>query len=581
MMLGLTAASGAAAGALVVDVLKRPELTAEALPPSRLGGGTVARPMPAGQKMSATQRPAAQRPASVVSQPDRDASYTATDKPRAQAQPDVQGSSPTFAAAAKAGKTSQGVLVSKPGKLTTAQAKRHVLNRLTFGARPADVAELDRLGIDRWVTQQLSPLAADPAGNRAWTAFPLAGAGPSQIHGAIEKYAWDAMFQTGFATLGRQLYGRRQLFEVVVDVFSNHLNVTTPSDRGWDVAAQYATSVIRKHAFGQYSDMLKAAMRHPAMLRYLDNDQSTRESVNENLGRELLELHTVGVASGYTEQDVRASAYVLSGRSADDDGEFEYVADHHRTGRVKVLGWSASNTSAAAGLAMGDRYLDYLAHHPATATAIARKLAVRFVSDTPSPALVSALAKVYLAGKTAIPPVLVALLRSQEFWNSFGLRSKRPLEDLVGSARVLDLPFTGDTKEGLQGLYWQLNGLGHAPLAWAPPNGYPDVTAAWLSAGQMLQRWTTHRGLSYGWWKGLKHEKFPADLSPQSGDTYQAWFDRLGRRMIGQKLDSRHLNALQTFAQARLTDRVDLEKMHWQAGHVVALILDSPAFVAR
>jgi uncharacterized protein (DUF1800 family) len=576
-MLGLAAASTVAAGGVVADVLTRPDLTAEALAPSRVKGGTAAkpapRPKPAGQRISAVQQPA-----TVASKTDRDASYTATDKPR---KPSAQGSYPSFAAAAQAGRTTTGVLVAKAGKLSTAQAKRHLLNRVTFGARPSDVAELDRLGIDRWLTQQLSPTAADPSGNQAWAAFPLAGASPSAVHSGVKQYAWDAMFQTGFATLGRQIYGRRQLFEVVVDVFSNHLNVATPSDRGWDVAPQYATQVIRKHAFGKFSDMLKAAMRHPAMLRFLDNDQSTRESVNENLGRELLELHTVGVSSGYTEKDVRASAYILSGRGADDNGNFKYDAARHRPGRVNVLKFSASNTSASGGLALGDRYLDYLAHHPATAATIARKLAVRFVSDTPSPALVSSLAKVYTANKTAILPVLVALFRSKEFWNSFGLRTKRPLEDVVGTARVLDLPFTGDTKEGLQNLYWQLNGLGHAPLAWAPPNGYPDVTGAWLSAGQMLQRWSVHRALAHGWWKGLKHDKLPQDLQPRTSDTYQAWFDRLGKRLVGQRLDSRHRGALQAFVQARQSSRVDTNKMQWQAGHVIALVLDSPAFLVR
>ena len=394
MMLGLTAASSVAAGGLVVDVLTRPQLT-EALPSSPLKGGTASKPAPrptsAGRRVTAVRQPA-----TVASKTDRDASYTATDKPR---KPSAQGSYPSFAAAAKAGRTTAGVLVPKAGKLTTAQAKRHLLNRVTFGPRPSDVAELDRLGIDRWLTQQLSPTMADPSGNQAWAVFPLAGAAPSTVHGAVKKYSWDAMFETGFATLGRQIYGRRQLFEVVVDVFANHLHVPTPSDRGWDTAPQYATAVIRKHAFDKYSDMLKAAMRHPAMLRFLENDQSTRESVNENLGRELLELHTVGVASGYTEKDVRASAYILSGRGADDDGKFKYSADRHRPGRVKVLDFSAANSSASGGLALGDRYLDYLASHPATAATIAPKLAVRFVNDTPSPALVSALAKVYLANR--------------------------------------------------------------------------------------------------------------------------------------------------------------------------------------
>ncbi|GAB2552600.1 DUF1800 domain-containing protein [Kribbella endophytica] len=524
----------------------------------------------------------AERPGLATQEDDRDSSYVAGDqrkKPPAQtgSTRDYAG----FAEAAKAGRVVPGLLVDKAGPLTAAQAQRHLLNRVTFGPRPSDVESLAKLGIDRWLAAQLSPTTKDPAGDQAWSAFKLAGADVGTVRRSIGQYSWDAMFQTGFATLGRQVFGRRQLFEVVVDVFSNHLHVSTPSDRGWDVAPHYAAAVIRKHAFGRYADMLKAAMRHPAMLHFLDNDTSTRESVNENLGRELLELHTVGVSSGYTEKDMRSSAYVLSGRGSNDNGEFDYKSERHRTGRVKVLDWTAANTSAKGGLALGDKYLDYLAKHPATAKTIARKLVVRFVDDVPPPALVARLAQVYLSNNTAILPVLTALFRSGEFWNSLGRKTKRPLEDVVGTARALDLPFGPTTGKGLEAMYWQLNNLGHAPLAWPSPNGYPDVAPAWSSAGQMLERWSSHRALSYGWWDGLKREKLPADLRPKSGDTYREWFDRLGLRLIGQRPNSRQRSALATFVGAKTTSRVDQGRMEWQAGHVVALVLDSPQFLAR
>ncbi len=115
----------------------------------------------------------------------------------------------------------------------------------------------------------------------------------------------------------------------------------------------------------------------------------------------------------------------------------------------------------------------------------------------------------------------------------------------------------------------------------ADDNGYPDVAPAWSSAGQMLERWSSHRALSYGWWDGLKREKLPADLRPKSGDTYREWFDRLGLRLIGQRPNSRQRSALATFVGAKTTSRVDQGRMEWQAGHVVALVLDSPQFLAR
>jgi uncharacterized protein (DUF1800 family) len=561
-----------AAGGLALEVISRPDTLRNRV----LAAGA---PSPSGAPASRAK--VAQQPSLAADGEDRDSSFVAGQRkpPAKNAAKPKQFSG--FAAAAKAGVTEPSLLVAKGGPLTDAQARQHLLNRVTFGPRPSDVKNLEKLGIDRWLAAQLSPTAKDPAGDQAWRSRPLAGADPATVRRGIEEYSWEAMFDTGMATLGRQVFGSRQLFEVVVDVFANHLHVSTPSDRCWDVAPQYAVSVIREHAFGRYNAMLKAAMRHPAMLRYLDNDQSNRESVNENLGRELLELHTVGVSSGYTEKDVRNSAYVLSGRGATDEGKFEYLADRHRTGRVKVLDWSASNTSGKGGLATGDRYLDYLAIHPATARTLARKLVVRFVDDSPPADLVNRLAQAYLRNNTAILPMLITLFRSSEFWNSLGSKTKRPLEDVVSSARALDLPLGPTTGKGLEAVYWQLNNLGHAPLGWPSPNGYPDVAPAWSSAGQMLDRWSMHRALAHGWWEGMKREKLPADLRPRKGDTYRAWFDRLGVRLIGQRPNARQRAALSTFVGAKSTARVDQGRMEWQAGHVVALVLDSPQFLVR
>lgn len=575
-MVGVAAVVAVGAGGLALDSLSRPRDLRE-----RVADRPAAprRPTP----KPAERAKVAEQPALSVSKDDRDASFAAVEqqRPKSVGKPVQQREFSGFAQAARSGRTTANLLVDKAGPLTEAQARRHLLNRATFGPRPGDAEDLERLGIDRWLDRQLTARAVDPAGDRAWRTFKLAGADPATVRRSVKKYSWDAMFQTGVATLGRQVFGDRQLYEVTVDVFANHLHVATPSDRGWDVAPGYAVSVIRRHAFGRYSDMLKAAMRHPAMLRFLDNDASNRESVNENLGRELLELHTVGVSSGYTEKDVRSSAYVLSGRGATPEGVFEYDPERHRTGRVKVLGWSAANTSATEGLRTGDRYLDYLAQHPATARTIARKLAVRFVSDTPSDELVMRLASVYRKNDTAILPVLTALFRSSEFWDSFGGRTKRPLEDLVSTARALDIPYGAAAEKGLQSMYWQLQSLGHAPLAWAAPNGYPDVAPAWASAGQMLERWSSHRALALGWWEGMKHPKLPAELKPRRSDTYRAWFDRLGTRLIGQRPDARQRRALAAFVGAPVSARVDVGRMDWQGGHVVALLLDSPHFLVR
>src|SRR5262249_21745655 len=154
----------------------------------------------------------------------------------------------------------------------------------------------------------------------------------------------------------------------------------------------------------------------------LNNDDSEKRSVNENYGREILELHTVGLDAKYTERDVRQSAYILTGRTISDQGEFRYDASRHWTGKVTVMGFTDANTKASAGLAMGDRYINYLALHPSTANRIAFKLARRFVCDNPPTTLVARLAKSYLDSGSAVIPVLRTLFNSVEFWMSTGLK---------------------------------------------------------------------------------------------------------------------------------------------------------------
>ncbi|MGL5853093.1 MAG: DUF1800 domain-containing protein, partial [Phycicoccus sp.] len=309
----------------------------------------------------------------------------------------------------------------------------HLLSRATFGARPSDYADVRSRGVDAWLERQLDPrLIPDPGGDAVLRAHPLALAPIATVLQAVAAGTDVAQppQQAAKATLGLQIFSSRQLFEVVVDVFSNLLHVTTPSDHVWATTPDYARSVIRAHAFGTYSDMLRAAMRHPAMLTYLDNNQSTRDRVNENLGRELLELHSVGVGSGYTESDVLNSAHILTGRGVHfaTSWAFRWTAKHHWVGPVRVLGFSHRNGASDDGLAVGDAYLTYLARHPSTAQTVARKLAVRFVSDNPPRSLVDRLAKAYLDNDTAIVPVLRVLFRSSEFWSAPQAKTRRPLE---------------------------------------------------------------------------------------------------------------------------------------------------------
>ncbi|MGL4745294.1 MAG: DUF1800 domain-containing protein [Dermatophilaceae bacterium] len=475
-------------------------------------------------------------------------------------------------------------LVSR-GMTNTRADHEHLLGRATFGARPADRASIAKLGIDAWLTQQLDPTTlADPGGEAVRRAYPLADKDIPSVRRSLDGERPDAAIETAQMTLGMQIYSSRQLYEVVVDIFANQLHVTTPSEDVWDNAPDYQKNVIRKHAFGTFEDMLLAAMRHPAMLQYLDNDLSTKDSVNENLGRELLELHTVGVLSGYTEADVRNSAYILTGRLDDSDtGKFIYSADAHWDGGpVKVLGFSDPNTGN--GLEMGDRYLRYLARHEATAQTIARKVATRFVSDNPPASLVDRLAKTYLDNETAILPVLRTLFMSTEFWTAPQAKTRRPLEDVVGTARAADIAVDRNLRKGVEHLYWRLQGLGHAPLAWIPPNGYPDVIGAWQSAYGMIQRWNMHRAITGGFIDGVKSaEQMIIELRPAEGTTYSIWLDMISHRVLGRALDPARKEAVLGSVDAKATDLVPGwmttakgDNKAWYAPQIAALMLDGP-----
>ena len=205
-------------------------------------------------------------------------------------------------------------------------------------------------------------------------------------------------------------------------------------------------ALIRKHALGRFDQMLQAAIIHPTMLTYLDADVSmvvrssagVVELINENLGRELLELHTVGRTAGYTESMVKDSAYILTGWTIDRMRTWarSYEPNIHYTGPVSVLEFSSPNDQRD-GRQVLRNYLQYLAHHPATAQRIARKLAVRFVSDTPSQRLVDHLATVFQNSGTDIKTTLRALVRDREFKGSAGDKVRTPTDDMAATVRAL------------------------------------------------------------------------------------------------------------------------------------------------
>ncbi|WP_231116106.1 DUF1800 domain-containing protein [Motilibacter rhizosphaerae] len=471
----------------------------------------------------------------------------------------------------------------------------HLLRRTTYGITPellADVAAVG--GPGAWLEQQLAPQGvADPVADAVLARFPLAVADPPVCYGAMSNGAWDSMVQVVGATVARQLWSRRQLLEVMVDFWSNHLNITCPSSEVWATKAWDDVHVVRANALGSFADMLAASVTSPAMLLYLNNAESQGRAPNENYGRELLELHTVGIDAGYAQADVVAAARALSGLSvwnpwnggtAATNGTFRYRADWHWVGPVQVLGWQHPNADRTAGVAVARSLVRYLAGHPATAARIARKLAVRFVSDDPPQSLVDALAAAYLAGGTAVVPVLRALFASPEFAASVGQKVRRPHEDWMATLRAVGVAPdpTSSSRAAVEGWMWAVEDLGNGPLGWGQPDGYPDVASAWSGAGTTLGRWNLHLAAVQQWWKDGVTYAGLADrlLGATKPTTRGALVDALCARLLpGQTLTSAHRAALVGFLGA--DGPVRNGDLTWMLGPLVAVVLDSPYWSVR
>lgn len=470
--------------------------------------------------------------------------------------------------------------------LVPADPELHLLRRATYGPTPAALTEIRRLGRQAWLDRQLDPASiADDACDDLVGRFHRLDWTVTQAMRNLDSGSWDLMFDLGVATLARACWSKRQLLEVMVDFWSNHLNATNPSDEVWFSRHDYDRTVIRRHALGRFEDMLLASATHPAMLLYLDNAYSTKEDPNENYGRELLELHTVGVEAGYTEEDMRNSTLAMTGFGINwDTGTFKYWKWDHHVGPLRVMGWTHPNGTPAGGYDVGRAYLRYLARHPATARHIAAKLCLRFVSDSPPPGLVGTLAQTYLDNDTEIVPVLRKLFASTAFKGSLGAKVRRPLEDLVATVRILGIKPDATGVTGMQELYWMVESLGHAPMAWHPPNGYPDVAEAWRSAGGTLGRWNSHMSLAAHWWPEKLQRPPLRQLLPQElPATHGALVQALARRLLFRPLSTGHRNAVLRLIgkNAAAPLRKSDEAVKWRLPYLVSLLLDAPHFQIR
>ncbi|MBI4943422.1 MAG: DUF1800 domain-containing protein [Actinobacteria bacterium] len=475
-------------------------------------------------------------------------------KPAVEYQGSTGGKAPTM--------TTVAAVTQKPTMLVLDPAL-HVARRATWGPTPTTVAAIKKAGPKAWIESQLAPSKiTDTRVDALLAKLDTLNKTPAQLKAMNKAREKEDYFyahtQLETAAVIRAAWSKRQLFEVMVDFWHSRLHVPAHFDKSRDTLNHYDRLVIRKHALGTFEAMLWAMVTHPAMILYLDNQQNTKFGGNQNLGRELLELHTLGVDAGYTQTDVQNAAKLLTGLSVNPDTlTMVFRPEQHFVGKVKVFGTTYANATAAGGLTTLRSLVKKLANHPKTAEYLAADLVRRFVSDAPPRALVARLAKTYLANATSIKPVLRQLFASPEFQASVGQKYRRPLESTVATMRALSLQPSTNTTElmtSLRNLRWGLDQMGQAPLGHTAPDGYADFAQPWLSTVGTLSRWNMQMALAGGWNKGFTKPNAAGWI----GDavTYGVAVDRIAKRVLFQKPTAAQKAAILAFLGHTSTTKI-------------------------
>ncbi len=499
----------------------------------------------------------------------------------------------------------------KNAGLTERQAAAHLLGRFTFGARPGEVDDVLKIGLEKWFLKQLEGSMPDDNVNerlKSYDALKLTNTEVLQIYprptqilkmaekeGFIQKDKVDVVDknefrkqlepyskQKGFKPqqelfrqfanqkILRAVYSNNQLHELLTDFWFNHFNVSISKNQCAEFVPAYERDVIRPNVTGKFEDLLLATAKSPAMLMYLDNfsssgtnssaDMSTNErfrnriakkmgerlgdstaselmeklgkakkgqGLNENYAREVMELHTLGVDGGYSQQDVTNAAKILTGwtlypngdygqgnnikklietvgeenlasKGFVHEGDFLFANNRHDNSEKVVLG---KTFPAGTGFDEGLQLLKMLAHHPSTAKFICKKIASRFVKDNPSDKLVLAMTNTFLQTDGDIKKVLLSMVMSPEFWTKEAIRAKTksPFELAISSVRSMNadvqMPYA---------LYQSIEKMGQKLYYYQAPTGFPDNGQYWINTGSLLNRMNFGLALANNKINGIK-----------------------------------------------------------------------------
>ncbi len=425
-------------------------------------------------------------------------------------------------------------------------APEALLNRITWGSTFSTKQQVQAVGLDRYLDQQLrgQTSVVPPTIQNQINALTISQNSFESLVRQMEAKRIVSEQQKGTddtlrkeyqqemnrlakeaasRSLLRQIYASNQLHEQMSWFWMNHFNMHNSKHNLRVMIGDFEEHAIRPYALGNFRDLLRATVFHPAMLRYLDNEYNAANRINENYARELMELHTMGVNGGYSQRDVQELARVLTGVGVNlsNDapkmkheishlyirrGLFEFNPQRHDFGDKQLLG----STIKGKGLKEVDEVLDLLVRQPATAHFISQKLANFFVSDQPSEALVNAMVQSFLNSDGDIAFTLRTLFDSPEFIASLGKKFKDPLHYVVSYVR---LAYDGSTITNTSPLLNWLNTMGQPFNGRQTPDGYQMTASAWASPGQMSTRFEIARLLANGSPNLFKAEKTEASAA--------------------------------------------------------------------
>jgi uncharacterized protein (DUF1800 family) len=525
-------------------------------------------------------------------------------------------------------------------ELNEEEAILHALNRLGFGPRPGQVEQIVKTGLENWIQAQLHPEnIGDPVADARLAQFPalgLSAAGllaeyPPQDVAAkrlgmkvdeYQKHLQDLAKQPGGmnslpfkdqneivnelmeAKIVRAVYSERQLAEQLDDFWFNHFNIFVYKDVDRWYLIPYERDAIRPHVLGKFRDLLEATAKSPAMMYYLDNSSSAdphsfdrlklhpvhprpgeklpplggKRGLNENYGRELMELHTLGVDGGYKQEDVIEVARAFTGWTIESPREnpaFYFDARIHDPGQKRVLGKNIKG----GGIKDGEQVLDVLVKNQHTAMHISQQLAERFVSDDPPPDLVARMAKTFEKSKGDIRAVMTTMIYSPEFWSraAFRAKVKTPFELVASTARALG----ADVDQPMQLVQW-VTRIGE-PLYQCPtPNGYSDKAAAWVSTGALLNRVNFAVALTGNKVRGAQVD-INSLVGTDLGVNSKLALERIEAEFLaGQVSDSTRATLEQEMAEPRILGaKLDDPVTQVNVGLITGLVLGSPEFQKR